>query len=216
MQLLAASELYRFFHMGGDEVMALRGVSISVGEGEMVALVGPSGSGKSTLLMCLAGLDEPDGGIVWIRGERLTRRPEAEKTRLRAKYLGIMRQKDNLFPHLSVEENLVLAGSRMKGDPDDVLGRLGIKARKSFLPGKLSGGEQARASVAVALARHPQILLLDEPTGETDAATEKQILSLLGDFRKGGGAVVVATHNTAVGHFATRVLMMKDGQVTDG
>jgi len=216
MHLLDAVELYRFFHTGGEEIIALRGVSLSVGEGEMVAVVGPSGSGKSTFLMCLAGLDEPDGGAVWIRGERMTRRPESEKSKLRANYLGIMRQRDNLFPHLSVEENLALVGKRMRADRGDVLERLGINARKSFLPGELSGGEQARASIAVALACNPQVLLLDEPTGETDASTEKRILSLLSDFRGGGGAVIVATHNSAVGRLATRVLVMKDGRVSDG
>jgi putative ABC transport system ATP-binding protein len=220
MQLLDARELYRFFHTGDDEVMALRGVNFAIAEGEMIALVGPSGSGKSTLLMCLAGLDEPDGGTVWLKGNILSRRPEVEKTRLRAKYLGLMRQRDNLFPHLTVLENVQLArlfaGVRGGTDTSGVLDRLGIGARKSALPAQLSGGEQARASIAVALACRPQILLLDEPTGETDADTEKTILSVLADFRKDGSAVVVATHNPIIGHTATRVATMEDGRIVDG
>jgi putative ABC transport system ATP-binding protein len=220
MQLLDARELYRFFHAGDEEVMALRGVSFAIGEGEMIALVGPSGSGKSTLLMCLAGLDEPDGGTVWLKGHILSRRPEMEKTRLRAKYLGLMRQRDNLFPHLTVLENVqiarVLAGDREGTDKTDVLDRMGMGARQSALPAQLSGGEQARAGIAVAMACRPQILLLDEPTGETDADTEKTILSLLADFRKDGGAVVVATHNHLVGRMATRAATMEDGRIVDG
>jgi putative ABC transport system ATP-binding protein len=150
----------------------------------------------------------------------MTRRPESEKTKLRAKHLGIMRQKDNLFPHLTVLENVLMA--RMladRGDPTeavDVLDRIGMTARKSSLPAQLSGGEQARAGLAVAMACRPLILLLDEPTGETDAITEDAILGVLSEFRKGGGAVIVATHNPAIARLATRTLAMLDGKFLDG
>lgn len=220
MPLLDARELYRFYHAGDEEVKALRGVSLAIEPGEMIALVGPSGSGKSTLLTCLAGLDEPDGGMVRVMDSAMTRRPESEKTKLRAKHLGVMRQKDNLFPHLTVLENVLLAGALAdwedRTEAADVLDRTGMAARKSSLPAQLSGGEQARAGLAVAMACRPRILLLDEPTGETDAVTEDAILAVLSQFRKSGGAVIVATHNPAVARLATRTLAMLDGKFLDG
>ncbi|TMJ35660.1 MAG: ATP-binding cassette domain-containing protein [Alphaproteobacteria bacterium] len=216
MSLLVAQELYRFFHVGDEEVKALHGVSLAVEAGEMIALVGPSGSGKTTLLMCLAGLDEPDGGTVRLLDAVMTRRPEIEKTRLRSKHLGVMRQKDNLFSHLTVIENVSLAqslsGRAVAGGMLSVLGRIGMINRASFLPAQLSGGERARASLAVAMASAPRILLLDEPTGEVDLNTEEAILAILTEFRKHGGAVVVATHNLAVARIATVTLTMKDGK----
>jgi putative ABC transport system ATP-binding protein len=220
MPLLDARELYRFYHAGDEEVRALRGVSLAIGPGEMVALVGPSGSGKSTLLMCLAGLDEPDGGMVKVMDCAMTRRPESEKTKLRAKHLGVMRQKDNLFPHLTVLENVLIARRLADGGEEteavDVLDRIGMAARKSSLPAQLSGGEQARAGLAVAMACDPRILLLDEPTGETDATAEEAILAVLNEFRKGGGAAIVTTHNPAIARMATRTLAMLDGKILDG
>src|SRR4029077_1033790 len=108
MRILEAIELYRFYHAGTDEIFALRGVSLSIEPGEVVAVIGPSGSGKSTLLACLAGLDEPSGGHVEIMGRRLTRRPEAERAKLRARHIGIYPQTGNLFDHLSVEGNIRL------------------------------------------------------------------------------------------------------------
>jgi putative ABC transport system ATP-binding protein len=217
---LEAKELYRFFHSGDEEVKALRGVDLSVGPGEMVALVGPSGSGKSTLLMCLAGLDEPDGGSVHVFSEPITRRPELEKTRLRSKYLGVMLQKENLFAHLTVSEN-VRAAQAVTGAVDNamaaaLLDRIGLARHQNALPAQLSGGEKARAGLAVALSRAPRILLLDEPTGEVDAETEAQVLAVLDEHRRAGGSIVVATHNAAVGRIATRTLAMKDGRIARG
>ena len=220
MKTLEAKELYRFFHAGDEEVKALRGIDLTLNAGEMIALVGPSGSGKSTLLMCLAGLDEPDGGKVLVCAEPMTRRPEIEKTRLRSKYFGLMLQKENLFAHLTVSEN-VRAAQALNGTHDDaaatsILERIGLDKRLNALPAQLSGGEKARAGLAVALSRKPIILLLDEPTGEVDAETEGQILAVLDDHRRGGGSIIVATHNLAVGRVATRTLAMKDGRISNG
>ncbi len=217
MQVIKARELYRFFHTGDEEVKALRGVDLDVSAGEMIALMGPSGSGKSTLLMCLAGLDEPDGGNVMLMGETISRKPEADKLKLRSQHLGIMRQKDNLFAHLTVDDNIELARfiSRQSGR-SDALARMGMADRGSSLPPQLSGGERARVGLAVAMASQPKALLLDEPTGEVDAETETVILKILQDFRKTGGSVIVATHNPAVAAMADRMLTMQDGKVMHG
>jgi putative ABC transport system ATP-binding protein len=216
MALLEARELYRFYHSGDEEVKALRGVDVRIEPGEMVAFIGPSGSGKSTLLMCLAGLDEPDGGEVFVVGERMTRREEKFKTALRSRTMGIMLQTNNLFAHLNVTQNVNLSQT-VFGDSDKdwakaIVERLGIAARANALPAELSGGERARAALAVALARKPKILVLDEPTGEVDASAEAVILDVLHEHCTKGGAVVVATHNEALAKKASRVLPIKDGK----
>ena len=219
MALLEARELYRFYHSGDEEVKALRGVDVRIEPGEMVAFIGPSGSGKSTLLMCLAGLDEPDGGEVLVLGERMTRRDEQFKTALRSRAMGIMLQTNNLFAHLNVTQNVDLAqsvfGDRDKDWAKAIVERLGIAARANALPAELSGGERARAALAVALARKPKILVLDEPTGEVDANAEAVILDVLHEHCTKGGAVMVATHNEPLAKKANRVLPIKDGKFVD-
>ena len=193
MALLEANDLFKFYHPGDTEVRALRGASLTVERGETVALVGPSGSGKSTLLACIAGLDEPDGGMVTINGHRMTRRPEAERAALRAKKIGFLAQSGNLFAHLNVAENI---GLKMHlSDPcydtkriGELLKLVGLDQHGGAMPETLSGGEAARAGLAVALAADPPLLIADEPTAEVDAKTESQILDALEERRARGGA----------------------------
>jgi putative ABC transport system ATP-binding protein len=215
--VLEADRLYRFFHAGDDEALALQGVSLAVEAGELVAVTGPSGSGKSTLLALLAGLDEPDGGTVRVSGERLSRRPETERARIRAQRIGVLYQQANLVGHLSVEDNVRLA-QRLAGREDRmeraaVVARCGIAARAAGRPAQLSGGEVARAGLAVALANHPEIVLADEPTGELDSATAEQILALLRERADGGAAVLVVTHSPAAAAAAHREIRLRDGRV---
>lgn len=214
MSVLQAHELYRFHHAGDDETAALRGVDVQLDAGELVALVGLSGSGKSTLLACLAGLDEPDGGHVEVMGKRLSRRPEATRARLRARHIGMMMQSGNLFDHLTVSANIALqiwlAG---KGERGSLLQRLGIGERGDALPSQLSGGEAARAGLAVALAADPDILICDEPTAEVDAETEDRILEFLDERRRAGCAILVATHSASLARHADRLLHISDGRI---
>jgi putative ABC transport system ATP-binding protein len=217
---LQTTDLYRFFHAGDDETLALRGVSLAVAGGEVVAITGPSGSGKSTLLACLAGLDEPDGGVVRIDGQRLSRRPEAERARMRARHVGVLFQQANLVPHLSVDDNIAatqrLAGRRtteQRAWADAVVERCGIAPRRHARPVQLSGGELARAGLAVALANRPAVLLADEPTGELDDTTARGILDLLRDQADAGAAVLVATHSPAVAGAADRTIRLVDGEI---
>src|SRR4051794_37843790 len=146
VSVLEATSLYRFFHAGDAEALALQGVSLTVSEGEVVAVTGPSGSGKSTLLACLGGLDEPDGGTVRVAGERVSRRPEHERARMRAERIGMLYQQANLVGHLSVRANVAVAqrlgGSRTGAEwREEVLERCGIAARAGARPSQLSGGE---------------------------------------------------------------------------
>ncbi|MEU5109561.1 MULTISPECIES: ABC transporter ATP-binding protein [unclassified Streptomyces] len=215
---IEARDLYRFFRTGEEETLALRGVSLSVGRGETVAVVGPSGSGKSTLLACLAGLDEPAGGYVHVGGERISHRPEAQRARVRARRVGVLLQSGNLIAHLDVRENIRLAqaaaGRRTHTqDVAELLEGVGLGGRAHALPHQLSGGELARAGLAVALANDPDVLLADEPTGELDGRTERRVLDLLGSRAGAGRGVLVVTHNTEVVGFADRVLVLRDGRI---
>jgi putative ABC transport system ATP-binding protein len=218
MTVLEAFDLYRFFHTRESETLALRGVSLWVDAGEMVALMGPSGSGKSTLLACLAGLDEPDGGHVELLGERLTRLPEVDRAKRRAATIGVLMQSGNLFPTLSVDDNIKLPMLLARKDQtwaESLLRSVGIADRRAARPGQLSGGELARAGLAVALAARPRVLLADEPTGEVDAATEGFILDFLNEQRQAGTAILVATHSQALADRADRIVRLRDGRVAD-
>jgi putative ABC transport system ATP-binding protein len=218
--VLEADSLYRFYHAGDDETLALRGVSLVVAAGEMVAVTGPSGSGKSTLLACLAGLDEPSGGMVRVAGRRLSRRPEPERAALRAAQIGILLQTANLVEHLDVAGNVALAqrlaapvAGADRADVGELLAHVGLHERAHARPSQLSGGELARAGLAVALANRPAVLLADEPTGELDATTARRVLALLRRRADDGGAVVVVTHNPAVAAAADRTIELADGRV---
>jgi putative ABC transport system ATP-binding protein len=231
--LVDGRELYRFFHIGDDETFALRGVSVSVSAGELVAVVGPSGSGKSTLLACLAGLDEPDGGHVTIAGQRITHRDEATRAGLRARWVGMLMQSGNLLDHLSVAQNIQAAralvprvprsrrngqpgrGRMSRGDAGRLLDDVGLAGRASARPSTLSGGEAARAALAVAMANDPPVLFADEPTGEVDREAEVRVLGLLRSRADRGKAVLVVTHSETVAMAADRVVRMIDGRVVD-
>ena len=214
---LEATSLFRFFHTDDEEVVALRDVSLRVASGEFIAVMGPSGSGKSTLLACLAGLDLPDGGMVFVNDEPMSRRSEAERARLRARHVGVLLQAGNLMPHLTVEENIRVARALVPPRPrveDDLLERLGIAARRTALPGALSGGEAVRAAIAVACANEPDVLLADEPTGEIDSVNEDQVIMLLRAQARRGAAVVAVTHSQRVARAADRVLHLSDGRLS--
>ena len=215
--LLEADELYRFYRNGEEEVLALRGVSLSVAPGEVVAVVGPSGSGKSTLLGCLAGLDEPAGGTVRILGQRMNARPEAERAALRARHVGILFQSENLFTHLTVAQNVALV-QRLAGNPanaPEVLTSVGLGARSGAYPSELSGGETARAGLAVALANRPDLLLADEPTGELDSEAGLRLVQLLRRHADAGCGVLIVTHSPDAVAAADRVIFLTDGRVQE-
>ena len=219
MAVLVAEDLYRFYHSGEEETLALRGVSLTVDSGDMVAVMGPSGSGKSTLLACLAGLDEPDGGSVRIMDHRLTRRSESERAALRARHIGIMLQTGNLFDHLTVEQNILvqmrLARSVDRRRIEALLELVGLSGRQRALPTQLSGGESARVALAAALAASPTLLLADEPTGQVDAETERQLLRMIAHHCETGGAAVIVTHSDAVAGGAHRIIRLADGKVVN-
>lgn len=221
MSMLEAFDLYRFYHAGEEETLALRGVSLSLNEGEIVAVTGPSGSGKSTLLVCLSGLDEPDGGHVDLAGERLTRRPEAVRAAMRAASIGVLLQSANLFEHLTVEDNVYFQMRLSNKNTNrrrivELISMVGLSERRRARPSQLSGGEAARAGLATALAADPKVLLADEPTGEVDEETAAGILSIFEARRQAGAATLLATHSEILAAKADRVVRLVDGRVVNG
>jgi putative ABC transport system ATP-binding protein len=210
-----AEGLYRFYHSGNEETIALRDVWISAAPGQLVVVAGPSGAGKSTLLACLSGSDDPDGGRVYVTGERMSHRPETVRAQIRAQHIGLLYQRGNLFEHLTVEQNigfaqhLVAAGHRV--DPVALLALTGIARSAKAYPGELSGGELVRAGLAVALCNNPAVLLADEPTGELDSGNELLILDMLLALADSGSAVVVASHSPDVAAAAHHVVHLVDG-----
>ena len=220
--LLRADRLYRFYRAGDEETLALRGVSLSLDPGQTIAVTGPSGSGKSTLLRCLTGVDEPSGGTVWVAGERMSHRREQVRSRLRGRHIGILSQAGNLFDHLTVLGNVRLsqrlARPGIPGRPEaiDLLTRLGLERRARAMPAQLSGGEAARAGLAVALANKPAILIADEPTGELDESTEARVLELIAEHAHAGGGVLLASHSDAVRRGADHIITLADGTFAGG
>lgn len=228
---MSAENVYRFFRAGDEETLALRGVTLRANAGEFVVVTGPSGSGKSTLLACLTGMDEPSGGTVRIAGKRINHRSQRDRDRVRSRYLGVMAQSGNLISHLRVRDNLRLAAhlasTGQQATPTTrkhqkaetpwsaTAERLGLTARLDAWPEELSGGESARAALAVALAAAPLVLVADEPTGELDADTEASLVEQLRRVASSGVAVVVASHSDAVAAGADRVVRLNDGQVVE-
>jgi putative ABC transport system ATP-binding protein len=217
--IVVASELTRRFGAGDTAVDALRGVSLDVGRGELVAVMGPSGSGKSTLMHILAGLDRPSSGSVEIDGTEITTLGDGELTRLRRRHVGFVFQFFNLLPMLTAEENVVLPLSIAGEKPDapwlrELLGRTGLSERRKHRPAELSGGQQQRVAIARALASRPTIVFADEPTGNLDSRTSGEILELMRDAVSAyGQTTVMVTHDPRAAAIADRILFLADGVV---
>jgi putative ABC transport system ATP-binding protein len=214
--VLEVRNLTKVYPMGEVEVQALRGVSLTIAEGEFVVLLGPSGSGKSTLLNILGGLDVPTSGETLYRGESLTAADERELTTYRRHKVGFVFQFYNLIPSLTARENVELA-TEISEDPlpaADALALVGLAARIDHFPSQLSGGEQQRVAIARAIAKRPDLLLCDEPTGALDLATGVVVLEAIARVNEDlGTSVAVITHNSGIGAIADRVLSMSDGRI---
>ncbi len=217
--MLCARGLHRFFRRGGVEVAALRDVGLTLEAGELVAVVGPSGSGKSTLLNLLAGLDDPDGGAVEVTGRQLSHQTPATQARIRGELIGVVTQASGLVEHLDVRNNMQLAGTfRSSRTPDgeleNLLASVGLADRARARPSTLSGGETARANLAVALVGNPRVLLADEPTAEISSAEESAVLDLLRLLLPSDGGTILVTHSATVAAAADRVVHLVDGRAS--
>ena len=217
-------DLFKIYKIADLEVVALRGLDLAVDEGEVVAIVGASGSGKSTLLNILAGYDAPSAGGVFVGGKDLLRMGASEIEEYRRNDVGFIWQQTsrNLFPYLTTLENVTLPmmltstpGGDRREWAEELLSLVGLSHRLGHTPEKLSGGEQQRVAIAVALANKPPLLLADEPTGELDDTTAAEILDLFGTVNKEMGAtILIVTHDPDIAHKVGRVVMIRDGKMS--
>jgi putative ABC transport system ATP-binding protein len=215
---LQGQGLTKVYHTGSVDVHALRGVDIELREGELVVLLGPSGSGKSTLLNILGGLDNPSSGEVRFRDMQITSGDESTLTRYRRDHVGFVFQFYNLIPSLTAQENvsLVTEIAAHPMHPAEALSLVGLEERLDHFPAQLSGGEQQRVAIARAIAKRPDVLLCDEPTGALDSHTGILVLEAIERVnREMGTTTAVITHNSVIGGMADRVLHFGDGRVVD-
>ncbi len=220
--VLEARAVQRDYLMGDELVHAVRGVSLTVHDGEYVAIVGPSGCGKSTMLNLLGAVDRPSAGSVWIAGQRVDAMRDAEATDFRLRRIGFVFQRFYLMPALTARENVELpmaeagvARERRRARAMELLDYVGLARRAGHRPHQLSGGEQQRVAIARALANRPALLLADEPTGELDARTGAEMIALFARLNADGTTIVVVTHDEVLARAAKRVVHMRDGVVVD-
>ncbi len=222
MAVLEAIDLAKTYNDGALEVPVLRGVSLSVSRGEVVAIVGPSGSGKTTLLCILGCLLTPTAGRVMIDGQALEPDRPDRLREIRRRSIGFVFQQFNLFPSLSAAENVQYAlnlkgwrGAKARGEAERVLDAVGLGDRKDFRPRELSGGQRQRVAVARAIAGPAPVILADEPTGNLDSEAGKRVLSLFRDLaRSEDRALLIVTHDPLVHSIADRIVMIRDGMLT--
>jgi putative ABC transport system ATP-binding protein len=220
--VLALDKVTKVYRTGAIAVAALRGVSLSIEQGEYVAVIGPSGSGKSTLMHILGCLDTPTSGTYRLAGEDVSHMSEASLAEVRNRRIGFVFQQFNLLASMSVWQNVELplsyAGvhrTERKERAMEALGRVGLSGRVHHRPGELSGGQQQRVAVARALVTEPDLILADEPTGNLDSLSAGDVLGLMGELHDAGRTLVLITHDTGVASASERVLGIHDGLLTE-
>ena len=221
MSLIVCQDLWKVYRLGDVEVQALRGVSLSIVRGEFVALMGPSGSGKSTLMNLLGCLDTPTNGHYWLDGRDVASASQDELADIRNRQIGFVFQSFNLIPRTSAMENVQLplfyrglSLREQRARAADALDRVGLAGRDQHFPSQLSGGQQQRVAIARALVTDPAVLLADEPTGNLDTESSREIMAILADLnRRDGLTILVVTHDSDVAAYTSRELLMKDGQL---
>ena len=218
--LIRLERVWRSYVMGKIMVNAIRDVSLEVRKGDFLAVVGASGSGKSTLMYLIGALDVPTRGRVLLNGKDITRFDESELAQMRGKTIGFVFQQFNLMPQLSALENVVLPMMFQDGKDEERARRLlemvGLGERVEHKPGELSGGEQQRVAIARALANDPEVILADEPTGNLDSKTGKQVMEIIDELHhKEGKTIILVTHDINLVKHAHTVVKLKDGQLVD-
>jgi len=218
--MLEVKNVSKTYGQGTAKVVALNNVSLRVNEGEFIAIMGPSGSGKSTLLNVIGGLDYPSSGEVMLDGKRIDNLNENDFVDIRRGEIAYVFQEYHLLPSLTALENVMLpltfCGSE-KGEEKalELLKRVGLEVRAEHKPGQLSGGEQQRVAIARALVNSPKLILADEPTGNMDQKTGREILALFHQLNKDGRSIIMVTHNPEIAKQAKEIIVLQDGQIVD-
>jgi putative ABC transport system ATP-binding protein len=220
--LIAMKELTKIYKSGGDQVQALRGVSLDINRGESVAVMGQSGSGKSTLLGIIGGLNPPSSGRIQIDGIDLYALSQEKRADFRREYLGFVFQQFQLIPYLTAQENVMLpltttgySGRKKREMAERVLCRVGLAGKLNRLPSQLSGGEQERVAIARAIVNEPPLVLADEPTGNLDSRTGAEIMELFTELNREGLTVVMVTHNPDNTSYMGSTIVMQDGRLAE-
>jgi len=218
--MITLEKIEKKYDLGQVTITALDDVSLTIDEGEYIAIMGPSGSGKSTLLNIIGILDNPTGGNYLLEGHNITNLPDKERARIRNKHFGFVFQSFNLFAVLSAMENVMLpmsyAGlsfSQRKARASELLDWLGLGHRLHHLPTMMSGGEQQRVAIARALANEPDLILADEPTGNLPSDKGEEVMKTLEDLNRQGGTIVMVTHNDVEARRAKRFIRLQDGRM---
>ena len=217
---LACEGLWKIYEMGDEKVQAVRGINLSINQGEMVAIMGPSGCGKTTLLNILSGIDDPSAGQVTVAGKPLFGISDDERTNLRGREMGFIFQKFHLLEVMNAVENveipLLILGndaSSARKKATEALVKVGLGDRCDHRPAELSGGQQQRVSIARALVHEPSVILCDEPTGNLDSQTSDQVMNLLTELNESGSTLVVVTHDDEIAARCSRVIRIRDGRI---
>ena len=218
---MQAKELWKLYASGESTIQAVKGIDVTIGEGEMIAIMGPSGCGKTTLLNVLSGSDEPTSGEVTINSQSLFAASDNERSRMRAEYLGFIFQDFNLLPVLTAVENVELpllllgnAANEARKTALNALAAVGLGERSEHRPSELSGGQQQRVAIARAIVHNPAVVLCDEPTGNLDSTTSDSVMALLKSINlKMGTTFLLVTHDSNVANQCSRILLMDDGEI---
>ncbi len=221
--VMQANQLWKIYASGDSTIQAVRGVDVTIGEGEMIAIMGPSGCGKTTLLNVLSGIDEPNSGEVMIAGRPMYSVSDDDRTQMRAENLGFIFQDFNLLPVLSAVENVELpllllgkSATEARNTALEALESVGLGDRSDHRPTELSGGQQQRVAVARAIVHHPKVILCDEPTGNLDSATSDTVMHLLKEINeKLGTTFLLVTHDKEIASQCSRIMRMDDGLIID-
>ena len=219
--VMQAKELWKLYASGESTIQAVKGIDVTIGEGEMIAIMGPSGCGKTTLLNVLSGIDEPTSGEVTINSKSLFAASDNERSRMRAEYLGFIFQDFNLLPVLTAVENVELpllllgnAANEARKTALNALAAVGLGERSEHRPSELSGGQQQRVAIARAIVHNPAVVLCDEPTGNLDSTTSDSVMALLKSINsKMGTTFLLVTHDSNVANQCSRILLMDDGEI---
>lgn len=220
-EIIKLNDVHKEYLMGEDRINALDGVSVSVKKGDFIAIIGPSGSGKSTMMNMIGALDIPTKGEIFLDEKNIANLHESDLAQIRGRKIGFIFQTFNLIPTLTAKENIALPmlfqgiqkEERME-KAEELLEKVGLKDRMEHLPSELSGGQRQRVAIARALANNPDVILADEPTGNLDSKTGKEILELFIKLNNDGKTIIIVTHDEDVAKHASKVLKMKDGKLS--